>query len=110
MLSFMHWNEIETQRVSHLIDRRVIAGENLMIVRHDFKKGTVIPLHHHVHEQISMVKTGRLRLSTADGEKDIGPDGVVCIPSDAPHKAEALEDTVVFEIFTPLREDLLKKS
>lgn len=109
MLNFLHWNEIEMQHVSPLIDRRVIAGDSLMIVRHDFKKGAVIPLHHHVHEQISLVKMGRLRLWTADSEKDLGPDGVACIPSGAPHKAQALEDTVVFEIFTPLREDFLTK-
>ena len=109
MLNFEYWNEVETQHVSPLIDRRVIVGDGLMIVRHDFKKGAIIPVHHHVHEQISLVKTGRLRFWTAGCEKELGPDGIACIPSDVPHKAEALEDTVVFEIFTPLREDFLKK-
>ncbi|MGH9356149.1 MAG: cupin domain-containing protein, partial [Terriglobia bacterium] len=89
MLSFAHWSEIERQEVSPLIDRRVIAGDDLMIVRHDFKQGAVIPVHQHVHEQISVVKTGRLRIWTVDGEKDLGPDGVACIPSGVPHKAEA---------------------
>ncbi len=108
MLSFQHWDQVETRRVSPLINRQVIAGDGLMIVRHDFKKGAVVPIHHHVHEQISLVQTGRLRLFTADGEQELGPEGIVCIPSDVPHNAEALEDTVVLEIFTPLREDFLK--
>jgi quercetin dioxygenase-like cupin family protein len=35
---------------------------------------------------------------------------VLCIPSNMPHKAEALEDCVDMDIFYPPRQDWLNKS
>jgi len=35
---------------------------------------------------------------------------VLCIPSNMPHKAEALEDTVDLDIFNPPRRDWINKT
>ncbi len=109
MFKCLHWNEVESETVNPVIGRKVIAGDRLMIVRHEMKKGAVIPLHQHVHEQITWIQTGRVRLWAGGTETDLEADGVSCVPSDAPHKLEALEDTVAFDVFTPLREDFMKK-
>jgi quercetin dioxygenase-like cupin family protein len=37
----------------------------------------------------------------------MGPYDIVVISPNTPHEAHALEDTVVIDIFSPLREDFL---
>jgi len=50
---------------------------------------------------------GKLRLKVGDAETVMGRDDIVVIPPNTPHEAEALEDTVVIDIFSPPREDFL---
>ena len=40
---------------------------------------------------------------------DLGPGESICLASNVPHGAEALEDTVVADTFSPPREDLLEQ-
>ena len=74
------------------------------------KKGAVVPMHSHDNEQITYVIEGALRFRIGDG----GPDGLVVrtgevlhLPSNVPHEAEALEDTIDVDVFTPPRQDWL---
>jgi quercetin dioxygenase-like cupin family protein len=49
-----------------------------------------------------------LRLIVGDAETIIMEhDDIVVIPPNTPHEAQALEDTVVIDIFSPPREDFL---
>ena len=85
----------------------MIAGTKEMLVRWEFDKGAVAARHSHPHEQIVVMVQGRLKLIVGDTERVIGRDDIVVIPPDTPHEAEALEDTVVIDIFSPPREDFL---
>jgi quercetin dioxygenase-like cupin family protein len=87
--------------------RRMIVGTREMLVRWEFKKGALAARHSHPHEQIVVMVRGRLRLVVGDDETVMGPDDIVVIPPQVPHAAEALEDTVVIDIFSPPREDFL---
>jgi quercetin dioxygenase-like cupin family protein len=50
---------------------------------------------------------GKLRLVVGNSETVMGQDDIVIIPPDTPHEAEALEDTIVIDVFSPLRDDFL---
>jgi quercetin dioxygenase-like cupin family protein len=50
---------------------------------------------------------GKLRLVVGNSETVMGRDDIVIIPPDTPHEAEALEDTIVIDVFSPLRDDFL---
>ena len=41
--------------------RKIITGEKLMIAKMKFKDGFLVPLHHHVHEQVTQVVSGQMR-------------------------------------------------
>jgi quercetin dioxygenase-like cupin family protein len=74
------------------------------------KKGCIVPEHHHVNEQITFITEGALKF-WIDGEEIIVRAGeVLTIPSNMPHKAEALEDTVDYDIFNPPRADWINKT
>ena len=98
------------ERLNPLISRSLITGERSMLAHVYLKKGAVVPMHSHDNEQITYVLEGALRFRIGDG----GPEGVVVrtgevlhLPSNVPHEAEALEDTVDVDVFTPPRQDWL---
>jgi quercetin dioxygenase-like cupin family protein len=85
----------------------MIVGTNEMLVRWEFRKGAVAARHSHPHEQIVMMIEGKLRLTVGDDNTIMAPGDIVVIPPGVPHEAQALEDTLVLDIFSPPREDFL---
>ena len=76
-------------------------------------KGCVVPKHSHENEQITWVVEGRLRLTLGEDEEqvvELGPGDVLHIPPHVPHAAEALEDTLDVDTFSPPRADWIDKS
>lgn len=88
---------------------RPFGGEKLMVVRVEAPKGAVAPAHAHPHEQMSLILTGRVRFRIQHDEQVIGSGEIVHIPSNVEHEAEFLEDSIIFDIFHPIREDFLAK-
>ncbi len=81
------------------------AATHLTEVR--FVKGAVIPEHRHPHEQTGYLISGSLRFFSSGEDTVVAPGDCWNWASDAPHGAEALEDSVVIEVFSPIREDYL---
>jgi unsaturated pyranuronate lyase len=109
-VAFHRWSDMPRERVTDEIDRRVITGERMMLAHVYLKKGSVVPRHSHENEQLTYILEGALRFK-------IGPEGsevivvrageVLVIPSNVPHEAEALEDTLDVDVFNPPRQDWL---
>jgi quercetin dioxygenase-like cupin family protein len=112
----VRWYRVEDvprERVTDMLDRRLITGERSMLAHVYLKKGCVVPFHSHENEQISYILEGALRFWLGEqGEDEIvlRAGEVLVIPSRVRHKAEALEDTVDVDIFTPPRRDWLDGS
>jgi quercetin dioxygenase-like cupin family protein len=102
------WNDVPLEAVNDLLDRRIITGKRMMLAQVILKQGCVVPLHSHDNEQLSHIVSGALRfwIGTEDAEPIVVRAGeVLVIPSDVPHKAEAIEDTVGIDAFCPPRQD-----
>jgi quercetin dioxygenase-like cupin family protein len=90
-----------------LLERRRLIGAQAMISHVTLFKGCFVPSHAHANEQFCCVLSGRLRFGLgAEGAPDrrevtVGAGEVLHLPSNLPHSAEALEDTVVLDIFSP---------
>jgi quercetin dioxygenase-like cupin family protein len=65
-------------------------------------------MHSHDNEQITYVLEGALKFHIQDREVVVRAGEVLVIPSQMPHSAEALEDTVDLDIFSPPRQDWLQ--
>ena len=107
------WNDMPKEYVTPLLDRRLITCERMMIAHVYLKKGCIVPLHHHENEQITYILEGALRfwIGSETGDTLVVSAGeVLTIPSNIPHKAEALEDTLDLDIFCPPRQDWLDKT
>jgi unsaturated pyranuronate lyase len=112
-VTFYRWNDMPKEKVSDVLDRRLITGEHMMLTHVYLKKGAIVPQHNHHNEQISYILEGALRFWIGEDESeviDVRAGEVLHIPSLVKHKAEALEDTVDVDIFSPPRQDWLDKT
>jgi quercetin dioxygenase-like cupin family protein len=107
------WTDMPIETVTPLLDRKLIVGDQMMLAHVYLKKGCIVPRHQHHNEQFTYILEGALRFWLGDdGERvlDVHGGEVLHIPSMAWHKAEALEDTVDVDIFSPPREDWINKT
>ncbi|RYZ03804.1 MAG: cupin domain-containing protein [Myxococcales bacterium] len=94
------------------LTRRVLASSPaLMLVEHRMEAGWVGTLHHHPHEQLVYVISGRLAVRCGSAEPfEVGAGGSFVVGGDVEHQASASEPCHVLDIFTPAREDYLSPS
>jgi quercetin dioxygenase-like cupin family protein len=107
---FYRWDDVRRENMNALLDRRVISGERTMVAQVFLKKGCMVPRHSHHNEQVTYILQGALRFWVGEepGEERVVHAGeVLVIPANVPHKAEALEDTLDLDVFTPPRQDWL---
>ena len=112
-VTFYRWNDMEKEKVSDLLDRRLITGDRMMLAHVYLKKGCVVPRHQHENEQLTYVLDGALHFWIGeDGSQEvtIRAGEVLHIPSNVWHKAEALQDTLDVDVFSPPRADWLAKT
>lgn len=104
-MKYKRWDDIEHEELSPGIARRVLHGDALTVARIYLKKGAIVPLHSHENEQLSYVLEGRLRFDFSDHQQVVSAGEMMQISSNEPHEVEALEDSVAFDVFQPVRED-----
>jgi unsaturated pyranuronate lyase len=103
------WQEMENERISDVISRQMVSGENATVGRLVLARGAVVPRHFHVSEQYSVILSGALRFVFDDREVVVNAGEILFIPANLPHSAVALEDTVDLDFFAPRREDWIRK-
>ena len=109
-LKYIPWNQVEREKLNDQIDREMVVGEKVMLARVFLKKGAHVPRHHHHNAQVTYILEGTQNNAIDRREIVVHAGEVLCIPSNMPHEAWALEDTLDLDVFTPPREDWLNKS
>jgi quercetin dioxygenase-like cupin family protein len=95
-----------------MLERRLITGDRMMLAHVYLKKGCIVPKHSHENEQLTYILEGALKFKIGeDGAEEIvvSAGEVLLIPSNIPHMAEALEETLDVDVFSPPRQDWLDK-
>ena len=113
MIKKMNWETIPTENVNPSMARKIISGEKLMVARMKFKDGFVVPLHSHIHEQVTQVISGSMRLWFGENKEqflDLYPGDVIVIPSNVPHEALMMGDVEEVDTWAPPRQDWLDKT
>ena len=106
-MRWFDWSKISQEQLNNKLSRKFLFGEKIMVAQLFLKQGCVVPEHSHESEQLSMVITGSLRFKIGNEEISISSNQVVTIPSGVTHSVTAIEDSLVFDIFSPLRTDWL---
>jgi len=101
------------ERVNDALDRRLVTGDRIMLAHVYLKKGCVVPRHQHENEQMTYIISGALHFWIGADEVEeviVRAGEVLHLPSNVWHKAEALEDTLDVDIFSPPRADWLART
>lgn len=104
-LQHVPWNSVPVEALNPLLGRHFVVGQNIMLARVLLKKGCIVPEHSHPNEQLTYIAAGALKFWIDGKEIVVNAGECLTIPPNMPHKAEALEDTVDFDVFSPPRAD-----
>jgi quercetin dioxygenase-like cupin family protein len=103
------WDGMEKEVMNDKLARRFVTGEKAMLAQIFLKKGALVPTHQHESEQITYILEGALLFRVEGKEVTVGKGQVLLIPSNVPHSAEALDDTLDLDVFSPIRQDWIDK-
>jgi quercetin dioxygenase-like cupin family protein len=110
-LLYTRWSDVPVTQLNPLLTRQYVTGSQSMFARLELKKGCIVPRHQHPNEQITYITQGALLFVLGEEgstvEKIVREGEILVIPGNVPHSAEAIEDTVDFDIFAPPRQDWL---
>ena len=106
------WEDMPKEALKPDLHRRLISTERMMLAHVYLDEGCIVPKHEHENEQLTYILEGALKFWIGDdGAEEITVQAgeVLHIPSNVPHKAEALEETLDVDVFSPPRQDWLDK-
>jgi quercetin dioxygenase-like cupin family protein len=107
------WDDLPKEDLKPDLARRLITGERMMLAHVYLQKGCIIPQHAHENEQLTYILEGGLRFFLGEDKSevvDVMAGEVLHLPSNLPHEAQALADTLDVDVFSPPRQDWLDQS
>jgi quercetin dioxygenase-like cupin family protein len=107
-MQYYNWNRLDEEALSPLVGRKMIHGQTMTVAHIRLGKGAVVPMHSHPNEQVTMVQSGALRFVISGEEQILRAGDALVIPPEAPHRVEALEDSLAVDLFSPPREDWIR--
>lgn|ERR1035441_1299917 len=102
------WDSIHEDTLNPLAGRKALHGSAITVARFRFDKGNQVAMHHHANDQVTIVHSGAIRMVCGDEVLNMKTGDMVHVPPHVPHGNEALEDTIIIEVFSPVREDWIK--
>lgn len=82
-------------------------SESMMMCEIFIGKEMEFPIHSHMHQQIGYIVYGCLELTIGDETQLCYKGDSYMMPSNMEHKARAIEDTLMLDVFHPHRTEYL---
>jgi len=87
--------------------KTLVYGEKTLLAEFNLEAGYAIPRHAHEHEQTGYLVSGAIQLTIGETTHDVRPGDTWCIPGNVEHNVTILADSVLVEVFSPVRKDYL---
>ena len=107
-MKLYNWTEVIEEPLTPTATRQMIHGSTLTVAKLRTKKGSIVPTHSHVNEQITTMEKGAMLFVTPTEQIVVRAGESLVIPPNVPHSVESLEDCVAIDIFSPVREDWVR--
>ena len=93
------------------VSRKILGWDNqIMMVLVKFEKGAIGSPHQHFQTQTTYCANGIFEFTVGDEKQVINMGDGIYIPPNAIHGAVCLEEGVLIDVFSPVREDFLDGS
>ena len=103
------WHEVPVEQLGGGITRQLIKANNMMMSQIFVPKGVTFPGHRMASEQMTIFVKGAAIYESDDARIEAVEGDIVHIGADVEHNDLITEDTIVLDIFSPPRQDWLKK-
>lgn len=104
-MPFINTEDILPREIAPGFFGKFIHSEKMSIAYWEAKQDAEIPLHQHMHEMMVNVIEGKLQLTVGEETRILEFGTIALIPGHVPHKAKALTDCKIIDVFYPVRED-----
>jgi len=103
---FVSTRDVEQVEMLEGVHRRTMATtDEAMLCQFHLEEGSMVPLHHHMNDQVGYVISGKVEMTIGDKVQIIKAGDSYAVPGGILHSAKAIEDSVVIDVFSPPRED-----
>ena len=111
-MSVIHhrWSDIAAEQINPTISRQYVTADRVTVARFELKRGAVVPQHSHENEQVSYIISGALKFILEGRDIVVRGGELLQIPPHVAHAAEAVEDTLAIDVFSPVRQDWIDKT
>lgn len=100
--------QIDLQKCGPGVQRKILAyTDELMCVENHFEKGGIGALHSHPHTQITYVVSGKFEFTIDGVKKTVCAGDTMLKTNSVVHGCVCLEEGILLDIFTPMREDFV---
>lgn len=106
---FLENKDYKWEKIDDNLERAIVGYDNSLmqtIVR--FKKGGIGYMHQHIHSQVAFILKGTFEVQIEDEKKILNSGDTFFILSNKMHGVVCLEEGILVESFSPMREDFLK--
>jgi len=105
---FIRTEPMEWEQVAPGMKRKFMGyDDNIMMVKVHFDKGGIGARHEHVHSQTTYVVSGKFEVTVGDKTEILNEGDGFYIPPHIEHGALCLEEGILIDVFSPVREDFL---
>ncbi len=106
---FLESSNYNWEKIDENLERAVVGYDaSLMLTIVRFKKGGVGYLHQHIHSQVAYIASGSFEVQIEEEKKILKTGDSFFITTNLMHGVVCLEEGVLIESFSPMREDFIK--
>ena len=85
-------------------------GDKTLLSEFQIEQGISLPKHHHPCEQTGYLVSGSMMLTIGDETFEVTPGDSWSVPSDVLHSAAAVTNSIIVEVFSPVRKEYLPEN
>jgi quercetin dioxygenase-like cupin family protein len=104
-MAFYNLADFQSKTLFEGFEGKIFHTDHVTLSYWQIAKGSILPVHSHIHEQTTHILSGKLQLTIGAETKTLEPGMFAIIPGNEPHSGLALTDCLVLDTFLPVRED-----
>ena len=101
---YSHYQLVYDQKIVGAKIKILNQDDSMVMTEFELQKGTILPEHIHSSNHSAYLLKGRIRMIADGVPSDFFRGDSWCIKKDICHTTEALEDSVVLEVYNPENE------
>lgn len=106
-MGFIELKDLEKRELLPGFEVKFVHTDSMTFAFWEIKKGSELPEHSHIHEQVAQVVEGKFELTIENETQIVTPGTIAVIPSNKRHSGKAITDCKIVDVFNPVRQDYL---